>query len=76
MIVSNPDNAGLTPVLKISLSILSNNLSVLTAVSFAAVPFRWEAAPTGHPEFEGGAATEVGRLYGVSEAASFAEGSV
>jgi hypothetical protein len=74
MIVNNPDNAGLTPGPGISLAILSNNFSALTAVSFATeLPVLVGAVS----ELDGrglevGAATEVARLYATSEAVSVA----
>ena len=75
MIVNNPDNAGLTPGPGISLAILSNNFSALTAVSFvtgrlilAGAVFELDGMG-----LEVGAATEVARSYAMSEAVSVAE---
>jgi hypothetical protein len=77
MIVNNPANAGLTPGPGISLEILSNSFSALTAVSFATEPLVVGAVS----ERDGiafelvGAATEVAMLDAMS-AASIAERSV
>jgi len=75
MIVNNPANAGLTPGPGISLAILSNNFSALTAVSFATARPVLVGAVS---ELDGrglevGAATEVARLYPTSKAVSVAE---
>jgi hypothetical protein len=78
MMVNNPDNAGLTPGPGISLAIFSNNFSALTAVSFATerlVATVGAASERDETGFKVGAATEVARLYAMSEAASVAEGS-
>jgi hypothetical protein len=78
MIVNNPANAGLTPGPGISLEILSNSFSVLTAVSFATEPLVAGAVS----ERDGialelvGAATEIAMLDAMSDAASIAERSV
>ena len=75
MIVNNPDNAGLTPGPGISLAIFSNNFSALTAVSFATKRLVGAASERDETGFEVGAATEVARLYAVSDAVSVAERS-
>jgi hypothetical protein len=75
MIVNNPDNAGLTPGPGISLAILSNNFSALTAVSFAREPLVGTVSELDGMGFEVGAATEVARLYAMREAVSVAERS-
>jgi hypothetical protein len=75
MIVSNPDNAGLTPGPGISLAILSNNFSALTAVSFATEPLVGAVSELDGTGFEVGATTEVARLYAMREVVSVAERS-
>jgi hypothetical protein len=77
MMVNNPDNAGLTPGPGISLAILSNNFSALTAVSFATERLVLVGAVSERDEtgFVVWAATEVARLYAMSEAVSVAERS-
>jgi hypothetical protein len=70
MIVNNPANAGLTPGPGISLAILSNSFSALTAVSFPTEPL------VGAVSERDGAATEVVMLDVMSDAASIAEPSV
>jgi hypothetical protein len=68
MIVNNPINAGLTPGPGISLAIFSNNFSALTAVSFATGRLVEAVSEQDGTGFEAGAATEVARLDGLSEA--------
>ena len=62
MIVNNPDNAGLTPGPGISLAILSNSFSALTAVSFATEWLVGAVSEQDGVAFEAEAATEVARL--------------
>ena len=62
MIVSNPDNAGLMPGPGISLAILSNSFSALTAASFATERLVGALSERDGISFEVGAATEVARL--------------
>jgi hypothetical protein len=76
MIVNNPDNAGLTPGPGMSLEILSNSFSALTAVSFALEPLVGAVSERDGITFEVGAATEVARSYAMSDTASVAERSV
>jgi hypothetical protein len=77
MIVNNPTNAGLTPGPGISLEILSNSFSALTAVSFVTEPLVGAVSERDGIAFElVGAATEVDMLDTMSDAASIAERSV
>jgi hypothetical protein len=77
MIVNNPANAGLTPGPGISLEILSNSFSALTAVSFATEPIAGAVSERDGIGFElVGAATEVAILDAISDAASIVERSV
>ena len=73
MIVNNPDNAGLTPGPGISLAILSNNFSALTAVSFVAERLVGAVSKRGGTEFVVWAFIEVEMSYSLSEAVSVAE---
>jgi len=73
MIVNNPNNAGLTPGPGISLEILSNSFSALTAVSFAMERLVGAVSERGGITFQVGAATVVARLYVMSGAASITE---
>ena len=75
MIVNNPDNAGLTPGLGISLVILSNNFSALTAVSFVAERLVGAVSKRGGTEFVVWAFIEVEMSYSLSEAVSVAAAS-
>jgi hypothetical protein len=75
MIVSNPDNAGLTPGPGISLEILSNNFSALTAVSFATERLVGAVSKRDGMSLEVGATPEVTRLCAMRDAASVAERS-
>jgi hypothetical protein len=77
MIVNNPANAGLTPGPGISLEILSNSFSALTAVSFATEPLVGAVSERDGIAFElVGATTEVAMLDAISDVASIAERSV
>jgi hypothetical protein len=75
MIVNSPDNAGLTPGPGISLAILSNSFSALTAVSFATERLVGAVSEQDGVAFEVGAVTEVARLA-VGDVASDAGPSV
>ena len=75
IIVNSPNNAGFTPGPGISLAILNNSFSALTAVSFAT---EWLVAVVSEADGRGigvGAATdsEAPRLYVVSDAVSVVE---
>jgi hypothetical protein len=76
MIVNNPDNAGLTPGPGISLEILSNSFSALTAVSFALERLVGAVSKRDVITFEVEAATEVVKSNAMSDAASVAGRSV
>jgi len=76
MIVNNPANAGLTPGPGISLEILSNSFSALTAVSFATERLIDVVSKRDGVAFKVGATTDVAMLFAMSEAASVAERSV
>ena len=75
MIVKNPDNAGLMPGPGISLAILSNSFSALTAVSFATERLVGAVSERDGMAFEVGVDTEVAGLYTISDAAPVAERS-
>jgi hypothetical protein len=75
MIVNNPDNAGLTPGPGISLEILSNSFSALTAVSFAMERLAGAVSERDAMVFVVGAAAGVAGLCSVGGTASVAEPS-
>jgi hypothetical protein len=75
MIVNNPDNAGLTPGPGISLKILSNSFSALTAVSFATERLVGAVSERDAIALVVGAAAGIAGLCSVGGAASVAEPS-
>jgi hypothetical protein len=74
MIVNNPDNAALTPSPGISLEILSNSFSALTAVSLVTERLVGAVSELDGPvALAVGTATEVAMLCVMSDAVSVAE---